>query len=202
MKEYKKTFLEFIENNSFSVLICGLIFAGVLVGIYCFYTFCDSQTGKILFASGYIDNRVKMSCVAIFFDTFIKDTIYLIVIFLLGFWALAQPIEFIIPIFKGITLGATITQIYFTVGIKGFAIIILMVIPSTMITVLVIIVSSREAIRMSNMIAAKSFRQSFTEGLKDYISLYIKKFILLGIFVVFAAMIDSICNQIFGKFLL
>ena len=203
MKDIKSTGLSFIEQNSFFIFIAGIMLGGVLIGTLAFCGMNEISVSKISFISqGFIGSRAEKGFVEILIDSFLSSTGQLLVVFVLGFWAVSQPLEVLIPFLKGLGLGASLAQIYSSIGIKGFLIILLLIIPYALISVFALIIAIREAIKLSNIFARKAFYDTNTQGMKKITKLYCQKFAILEVLMIIASLVDSTCSFLFVRFLL
>jgi len=203
MQENKRTSDSFFDKNSFFILLLGIMLGGVLIGSLAFCNMNENAIKKMSFiAQGFVETRTGQGFLSILLKSFISSSIPVLIIFLLGFSAVTQPFEFLIPFLKGLGLGASLAQIYQTSGIKGSLIILFLIIPYVIINTFGLIVATREAIRFSNIIAAKAFSSSNSDSLKNITKLYCEKFVIIEVIMVFAAFVDSICSFVFAGVLL
>lgn len=203
MQEIKKVdTLSFIEKNSFFILIVGIMTGGVLIGSIAFCGMSSPTNNLSFIANGFIEKRSNTDFANLLLNTFLSSTGQLFIMFILGFWAVAQPIELFLPLLKGLGLGASLAQIYASTGSKGFLIILLLIIPYTLVFVFAIVIAIREAFKLSNIFAKKAFYDTNTDGMKKITKLYCQKFCILEIIIVIASLIDCLCTFLFSRFLL
>ncbi len=204
MQEIKKgQAFSFIEKNSFFILVIGILTGGVIIGALVFCGLDSSSLNKLSFVSAeFVEERSDVDFLKLFFESFLSLTAQLFVVFVLGFWAVSQPVELLIPLLKGLGLGASLAQIYAASGAKGFLIILLLIIPYTLVSVFALVIGIREAVRLSNIFARKAFFDTNTNGMKKITSLYCQKFGILEILMLSASLIDCLCTFVFAKLLL
>lgn len=203
MQELKRTRTSFFDRNRFFILLTGIMLGGVLIGSLAFCSMNDTTAGRISFiAKGFIETRAKLSLSAIFVNTFLSSSGFLLLIFILGFSAVTQPIEILIPFFKGLGLGASLAQIYADSGVKGFLIILLLIVPCAIINSFGIIIAVREAIRFSNIFTSKAISSENGGGMKSITKLYCIKFLVIEVIMMIGAAVDCICSFMFAGVLL
>lgn len=204
MQEIKKgQAFSFIEKNSFFILIVGLMTGGVLIGALVFCGIDSSSLNKLSFVStGFVEKRSDVDFLNLFIKTLLSSTAQLFAVFVLGFWAVSQPFELLLPLLKGLGLGASLAQIYAISGAKGFLIILLLIIPYTLVSVFALVIGIKEAVKLSNIFARKAFFDTNTHGMKKITSLYCQKFGILEIIMLTASLLDCLCTFVFTKFLL
>lgn len=203
LKEIKTTGLTFIEKNSFFILIAGIMLGGVIIGTLAFCGMNETSVSKISFiAQDFIVSRSQKGAIDILVETLLKSTGELLVVFILGFWAISQPFEMLVPFLKGLGLGASFAQIYSFAGAKGFLIILLLLIPYSLISVFALIIAIRESIKMSNIFAKKAFYDTNTSGMKNVTRLYCQKFFALEVIMIIASVTNCLCSFLFARFLI
>lgn len=203
MQDSKRTSVSFLEKNSFFILLIGIMLGGVLIGSLAYCNMNESSIGRISFvAQGFIETRTKQSMLSIFMNSFLSSSAPVLIMFVLGFCAVTQPIELLIPFFRGLGLGASLSQIYEFSGVKGFLIILLLIIPYSIINSFGLIIATREGIRYSNILAAKVFSSANCEGMKSVTKLYCEKFFVIEVIMIIAAVVDCICSFVFAGILL
>ncbi len=192
----------FIEKNSFFILIVGLMMGGVLIGSIAFCGLSNDPVNKLSgISQSFIETRAQQTPTDVFFDSLLSSTGQLFALFLLGFWALAQPIEIILPLLKGLGLGATLAEVYASAGIKGFFIILFLILPFTLLSLFALVIGTREAFRLSNIFAKKAFYDTNTTGMVGITRLYFQKFIILEIIIIVASVVDALCSVLFSRFI-
>ncbi len=189
----------FIEKNSFFILLIGIMLGGVLIGSLAYCGMSEAYVNKLTFsAQGFVEGRAEKTIFNIFFDSLLSSSLQLFITFILGFWSISQPFELAVPFFKGLGLGASLAQIYAIYGFKGVIIIVLLIIPYELVIVFALVIGVREAIKQSNILARNSFFSSKSHTLNITTKLYFQKFAVLEILMIAAAIIDSLCALAFS----
>lgn len=161
-----------IQLNANSVRLIFLLIsaaAGIIFGA----AVCAGSDTAVS-AAGYVSSFRSCSPLWKTAGTSFRGTAFLTVMcFLLGFSAVSQPAEAIVPFFFGIGFGALISGM-FSVGGAWLA---LSVIPGGIIAAFAVSVAAREAMRMSEAVFRRTFLPD--EYTPADAKLYIKKFIII-----------------------
>lgn len=128
--------------------------------------------------------------------------------FLLGFSAIGQPLERIIPILKGAGLGLGACNIYGTYGSKGFLLILLFMLLPEMLITFATVLASKESLKLSNQLAGLTFGASGSGASlgicknQQRIPAYLLKFSILFGIIVLSSFLASLLTTLFGQGLL
>ena len=156
-----------------------LYFLGVLSGVilYCFPP--GGQTSHFeAAAENFVSGRLNKEFSEILVNSFCEPFIMLLACFLLGLSAVAQPVEYLVPVFHGFGTGITLAGIYSIYGTTGIGIAAVMIIPGTVISAFAVIIAVREALNMSSDICSASFGKNCM-GTKIDFRLYFTKYVIL-----------------------
>jgi len=203
MQEIKRTSKSFFEQNKLIILLLGVMLGGVLIGSLAFCSMNEASVGRISFiAQGFMSTRASQSIFEIFIGSFLSSTGIVLLIFILGFAAVTQPIELLIPFFRGLGLGASLAQIYAFSGVKGFLIILFLIIPYAIINSFGIIIAVRESLKLSNIFSSRAISSANSEGMKNTTKLYCIKFLVIELIMLVGAIVDCFCSFLFANILL
>ena len=182
--------------------LMGIMLLGVLIGTL---TFCNMKSGDFsnlsFITQGFIKNRGEQTFIKTLLTSFYTSGLLALICFLLGFSAIAQPIEILVPLFRGIGLGTSIAYIYSCYGFKGFFIALIMIMPHAVISSIAIIIAARESMRLSNLFTNKAMSSKNEGDLRSSIKLYLLKFVILFGIIAISALIDSILTFSFAGIL-
>ena len=189
-------------NKKIIVLLMVLVLAGVLIGTLVFSNMNPSDLSNLSFMTqGFIENRAGQTFLQTLTTSFTSSSLMVLICFLLGFSAISQPAEFLIPLIRGIGLGTSIAYIYTSYGIRGFFITFVMIMPHAVISSVVIIISARESIRLSNIFTGYAFSSNREGEMRTNIKLYLLKFLVLFAIIGVSSFIDSILTLLFAGIL-
>ena len=187
------------KNNSLTGLAV-LYFAGVLAGTV-LYCIPNSEWIEILdnITGNFISGRLGQSFSEMLVSSFSGSFILLLVCFLLGFSAIAQPVELIVPVFQGMGAGVSAAGMYGSYGVSGIGISMILVIPGAVISAFAIIIAAREAIKLSSCIYFSVFVKEQTGEAPDF-RLYFTKFVILCAMLIAASLAESLITFLFEDF--
>lgn len=193
----------FLEKNCFFILIIGIMIGGLITGTYIFCNMNESVGKSLSFMStSFIADHTQKNIMHSVLNGFYTSTAELFVLFILGFCAVLQPLTLAFSFVKGFGLGLMLSQIYSSAGYKGFLIIILLIIPSTLICVFALALGIQESFRMSNSLAKKAFSNKVITGARDDTVTYCKKFLILEVLIIISSAVDGLCSLLFSRILL
>jgi hypothetical protein len=172
---------------------------GVLFGAIC-YCYVDSELSEQLKSAEYSLFSIRRSgnFSRILLTSLAGTGFYLAVAFFLGFSALSQPFELLIPFFHGVSSGVMLTQIYGGNFSKLLLLKAAAVLPGTLISLTVIILAGREAFYLSCKLFTACFHERLFDGLLKRIKLYTVRFFAL----LAAASVSSVVDCILAMLLL
>ncbi len=194
---------EDIRRTRIVVLLFGVIILGVFSGtlLYC------SRDDKLIFLSEFMCNcfirtTETKSIIDVFTDAVSWTSALVILQFLLGFCAISQVVEISVLFYRGITLGISFAYTYSMYGKSAFGILLLMVLPHALITSVVLVLASREALRFSNSYICCLSGNVDDDMHESNLRLYVIRFIVLMLMVVVSAVIDSVITYLLTDILL
>ncbi len=189
------------KRKFFIMILMMFMFVGIIVGTL--LVIKDSEKKYILsefFSQRLIKTTTSKTLLKVFFDSFFPLFTILIFQLLCGFFALGQPLCLFTLLHRGIASGISAALIYSTYGIKGFFIILVMLLPVLIFNMYILVLGARESIKLSNIINRFSFRGKCEESID--VKLYIIKFLVLTGFALLCAVCDSALTYIFTGLLL
>ena len=101
---------------------------------------------------------------------------YLLAAFLLGFSALAQPLETVLPFLRGMTCGVMMTVSCGGSFTKEAMLRTAAVFPGVLASLIITVLASREALYLSDRLFGICFFKGLTEGLGERVKVYAVRF--------------------------
>ena len=191
-----------IRKNSFFAFLVGAVLLGVVLGTmaYCFMSgdFLDQLS---LAQENFLDVRRNSDFAVGLMKSLSASTMFLGAVFILGFSAIAQPVEIAVLVIRGMGLGVTMAQVYSQCGKTGILTCAVLIVPAAVISSYALIVGTREALSMSNLLMTNSLSDRPSDGMLSAVKLYGTKFLVLEAVSAVSAAVDCLCSVIFaGKF--
>lgn len=180
------------KKDTLLLVLSAMYFLGALLGTV-LYCVTDEEKMKLFdgIAGSFVAGRLNHTFWQTLVNSFSGAFLLLLVCFLLGFGAVSQPAELLMPLFRGLGAGASIAGMYGAYGLAGTAAAAALIVPNAVATAFVTILAAREAIRFSNGVYKAAFaRERSGEPLDG--KLYFTKFVILCIILVISSLIDSL----------
>lgn len=147
---------------------------------------------------GFADKRVEQSVFSTFIHSFGADAFVLIILYLLGFSAIAQPLELFVPAFYGLGVGASMGYIYSAYSFQGIVYCFVMIVPTTVISTFAVVLATREACFMSNLFLGNIIPRFKADISIQTLKLYSIKYLVLLGFALASAVVDCVFTFLFA----
>lgn len=194
----KRRRLKFRIKNKLAFVLTMLFAAGLAYGSisFCFY---NHETARILENIVYSFSAVRadQDILNTFFNSLFSNFIILILVYLLGFGALSQPISFIVPFFYGLGIGVSAGYMYKESVITGFLYTLSMIIPHAFIMLVAVILGVRESIKLSNLFLGTFIPKFHGELDINVVKKYNQKFLVLSVLAFISSVVDCIFTYLF-----
>lgn len=150
-RKYYSRYLAHYTKKHYGLLALGLLFLfGVGVGTLLLRTAGEETVNFLLqMVDIFLDNRQGQPLLENFLSGLMSSLLFLGVLFVCGFCAIAQPVIILLPLFRGLGVGLSIASIYASYGAQAIGYVALMLLPGTVLTTLAILLCSRESLRFS-----------------------------------------------------
>lgn len=193
-----RTSNDFIHNIGFFGFLIAMSVLGIFFGVMSFCFMDDSFLSQISLAQqNFMEIRKNQDFVHILIKSLCSSTVFLGCAFVLGFSAIAQPLEILIPLIRGLGLGVSVAQIYSQSGRSGIITCGVIILPCAVISMYALVVGVRESVGLSNIFMSNALCSGQTTGLLDAVKLYATKFLVLEAVVAVSAVIDCVCTVAF-----
>ncbi len=186
-------------NVIFKIML--LMLAGVLIGTLAFSFIKTSTLSDLkLVENDYLTMRENGGYIKILYSSLLNSSLLIIVLFILGFCAIAQPVSLIVPVYKGLGFGATIAKIYSENGFHGFFAALVLILPCALVSSYALFIGVRESMRLSNRFFSQAFlnRRSESDSLNEYVKLYAVKFLVLEAVTAVSAAVDCLSSLVYN----
>jgi len=181
-------------------LLTGLYFAGVFLGVILYGTLDGESLAALNDITGsFVNGRLNHTFWETLVNSFSGAFLLLLLCFWLGFSAAAQPIELLIPAFRGLGAGVSLSGMYGSFGFKGVGMSAVLIIPGAVLSAFALIIAAREALELSGNIFT-SFFGGRAGGETLDLRLYFTKFVILCAILALSAAADSLATFLFAGF--
>ena len=195
--------VSFKELNLFKILFNFFTF-GFIFGVLLLFLNKQESLNQIgLLMQKFIKSRANQNILTIFFSSFFSFFISVLALFLAGFFPLGQPVGFFMPVFYGLGLGLSTAYLYSCNGLRGFFFSVLIIAPCELLYTFILLLGSKFSIRFSNSKFKRILgkRKKNREEKKADLKTYVLRFLILFLFQILAALIDTLTTFLFVKFL-
>lgn len=185
---------EFLQKNSFLLIILFFLIFGIVLGIFIFEDFKILEDYPKQYVTDYINNRINVSFGKILIVSTLDSLLVLFIVFLLGaslFGVVTVPAAVTI---KGFFSGGITAFLYSQYGLKGIVFNAIIYIPSTIIFIVIILVASREAIRFSMKISSLTLNKTLPFNLSNEFREYCIKYLIFSGVTFFSAFVDALIS--------
>lgn len=186
-----KVAITFLRKNwcvlllAFSFVI-GLVFGSIII---------KHNQMFLKWAEGYTENYLSLrnsgNFWQIFFDSFIVSFCFLLAILVLGTSIIGVTTVPLVVGLRGVGLGALMGTVFTEYSLKGIVINTLAIIPTSVISVLFMIISAREGMRLSAAVIKITLPNSPPRNLSPAFSCFLKRTAVLLIPIIISAVVDA-----------
>lgn len=170
-----------IRNRRKGFVLLGICLAvGIIVGSVMTaenYAYADSawvhQFFSPLNGGGTFPESVGRSA--------LSAVIFLVTVFLSGFFVFGQPVGLVLLVWRGVGIGASVAGMYKIHGAGAIAEVIMLILPKAFVSAVVAVLAVRELIRSSNTLLSYALMGEKQENEKYEIRLYCIKFLVLAV---------------------
>ncbi len=191
--------VEFLQKNSFLLIILFFLSLGIILGIFTFDNFEILKSYPSEYITDYITSRADVSFGKILLVSMLDSLLVLFLLFLLGaslFGVITVPCAVMV---KGFFQGGITAFLYSQYGLKGIAFNAIIYIPSTIIFIIVMLVASREAIRFSIKISSLTLNKTLPFNLANDFRDYSIKYLIFAVATFVSALVDALVSVGFIK---
>jgi len=195
----KRTTLTNSESRKLTLLLlCAAVVAGIIAGS------CIFAVKRSLASNSFVTQYISpLNCGETLLDSFkysaLTYTAFILGFFLAGFFAFGKIIGIAATVYRGIGIGLTVGSLYAAFGTRAMLLTAVLIVPKILATTLVIVLAARETMKLSSKIYGFLFMKTTDEDMKKYIKLYCIKFLVLGLFMVAIAALESAANYFLMK---
>lgn len=181
------------------IVLAAMFLIGMIYGVLLLSFDSKAMSGTISLITGEYTSKLKGQGVfESFVSAFWSAFIFVLIPYLLGYSAIFQPIILLVAWFKGLGLGFFMANLYLSYGFSGVGFCALVIMPATIIGLFCMIVSSREALKLSNMFFFSFAGKSREAVTLKAIKLYNVKFLVLTGICLGAAGLNVVCVLLFS----
>ncbi len=147
--------LSYMRRHRASVVFSGMFIAGVALGSSAVRTLSgDLAQGLAALLRGFVDARTTQALGQTLASSLSQNLVLIIILFFSGFCAIAAPIIYMVPLFKGLGYGLTAAALLAVYGVRALPFVGFLLLPNTLLSALIIVAACEEALKMSRTFLA------------------------------------------------
>lgn len=181
----------FLKNNWCLITLTISFLFGVTFGIFTVQNGNQLSEFFIRLAESFITLRTEREFLSIFLNSLYTNISFLILILIFGTSVTGITLAPILISARGCLFGAIAGVFYSEYSLKGIALNALVLIPPTIIAVIFLIVSAREAMKLSLTVIAITLPESKPKNLSFHFGAFCKRSLILIIPIIFSALLDG-----------
>lgn len=160
----------------------------------------DTQAADLLafLTKEYLASRTAQSLLETFLSSALSSFSYLAALFLLGFFAIGQPLIFLVPIFRGFGLGITMGYLYSHYGISALGYCAVLIVPVSVFVALILINSAKDSLQMANLLLLPALKENRPVLTSEGLKIYLLKYLIYGLMTLGACVLDALLNFLFS----
>ncbi len=179
-------------------VLMAMFLLGEFVGTVLYCTVANEKLSDIdVLSVQFLHSRINCTFFETVINSFSGPFVLVLLCMLIGFGAIFQPAAILVPFFRGLGIGITLAEINSVYMYKGFALSLIMIVPYTVVSAVIIISAARESVLMSSGIGRKIFSADKGGTFIDF-KLYFIKFLILIAVLAASSLIDSLLTFAFA----
>ena len=176
-------------------VLMAMFLLGEFVGTVLYCTVANEKLSDIdVLSVQFLHSRINCTFFETVINSFSGPFVLVLLCMLIGFGAIFQPAAILVPFFRGLGIGITLAEINSVYMYKGFALSLIMIVPYTVVSAVIIISAARESVLMSS---GKIFGADKGGTFIDF-KLYFIKFLILIAVLAASSLIDSLLTFAFA----
>lgn len=189
-KKLNNSFI-FLKNNWCILLLTALFIIGITAGTFLnnsksnFSAFFDS------YSNDFLKLRILKNFFEIFTDSFLTSFIFILLIFLFGTSVTGPVTVPLVVMLRGMIFGSLVGNIYSQFELKGITFNAVILIPSTLITVIFLLIAAKESMQFSLQIIDITLPNSAPKNLSFQFGRFCKRQLILVVPIIFSAILDA-----------
>ncbi len=195
LKRFK--LLQSIGANKILLLLCTLLFAGILIGTLSYGTNNEilNMSSKLL--ADFTKHHSSMSFGKILITSFMSSTVFLLAMFACGTSMLGVVLSPLLVLFLGFRYGCLSAYLYSAYGIKGIAFCAVLLIPPAVIYIIGLLFAAKYSIALSCEIAKLTFPKYGVANLCDSFKVYCAKYAVIIFVILLSSVLDAVLSKFF-----
>lgn len=191
-----------IKHNKFVTALFVAFLLSMLYGSF-LISRIDNQAVELLgfLTKEYVSLRAGQSLLETFLSSALSSFSYLAILFLLGFFAIGQPLIFLVPVFRGFGLGITMGYLYSRYGLQAAGYCAVLIVPVAFFVALILINAAKDSLKMANLFLLPMVKGNYPMLTPEAAKIYLLKYFIYGLMTLGACILDALLNFLFSGFI-
>lgn len=198
-----KMILHIKSNSTVYIFVVVLLLMGVIFGAVVVNSLHASQKEDLMFYLNQFFGEVSKEKIGdpatIWKESFFSHLTYIGLIWLLGISIIGLPIILVLLFLKGVVVGFTVGFLVDQMGVKGFLLSFVAVLPQNIIVIPVYIAVSAISISFCVQLIRQLFVKKRADSILPQLFRYSLAFIVVGIFLIVASFIEGYASPYLMK---
>lgn len=187
-------FTDFMAKNNILVILILLFILGLAAG-----TFSGSKVSVLSdysddYLKRFISERTNATFFSVTLDSFMGSALTLLLTFAAGTSMLGVILVPTIFLLRGVLYGSVSALLYSEYSVKGIAFNAVLIIPAAIVFIISFILSSRESIKFSLIIAKMTLPGSPSPNLSADFKNYCGRYLFICLLVLASALVDAVLS--------
>lgn len=192
--------VNFLKENGSLIFLTFVFVLGVLSGALLFKSqaaVCEYSENRFV---EFLTLRQEGTFLAILFSSTLNYLLYFGTVFISGTSVVGNVISPFVLLWFGFNFGTMATHLYSAFALKGIAFSAIILIPSCAIFALILVFSSRQAMRFSLLLTKLFAPQGVNASVFENFKGYCLKFVYYLALTFFSGLVDALLSTFFIKF--
>lgn len=177
-----------------------LFLLGMLVGALLIRSGSTADNLSFIFDS-FVGKRGESSFFQTFLLSFSSALLLLMADFFLGTSLIGVIGTPVVPLFRGLGLGASIGYLYAFYSWKGLAFSLVLILPHALISSFALVLASKDAFHMSQTFFSCALADGSADKIYPTLKRYLVRFIVYFFMICAASLLDALMSALFARFI-
>ena len=190
---------EFLKLNNILIILTLFFIGGLCFGIY----FCSQREIFLKFAESFVsdffDKRIDSGFFSVVVNSLFKSLLFIAITFICGSSMLGVILIPFVCSLSGMLYGVIAAFLYNGQSLNGVAFFAVMILRSAVISVIALILSSRESIKFSLLLARLTIPSTAPHNLSFDFKRFCIKYLSFSVICLIASIVDAVLSSNFIK---
>ncbi|MCL2578816.1 MAG: hypothetical protein FWE32_02175 [Oscillospiraceae bacterium] len=147
---YARHIAHYTKKNNTLIGLGALFLIGMILGAVILRGAGEETVGLLeRVVGGFITRRAQSGLSENFFSAFGSSMLFILVLFVSGFCAIAQPVILSIPLIRGLGFGFSAASLYLRYGASATGMVGVLMLPGMLLSTVAILLCCRQSLRLS-----------------------------------------------------